>query len=358
MGLAVNSCTLGMAVAGLGIALTGARIEPRLGITVSLALWAIPTVLLAFAGDLLTFAALRVVQGMFMAVAFSLTLAHLSNSLCPRQAASAVAAYIAGNVASNLVGRMLASAVAGHAGLASAFFAFALLNLAGAVLAYITITGMKLMPDRCPEHSTTGPDNGMAPMAVMSEWRTHLQDPALRAAFVIGFAILFVFIGTFTYVGFVLRAPPLSLAMMSTSLVYLVFLPSILTTPFAGRLGVALGIRNALWLSLAVAAIGLPLLVSGSLTVVMAGLTLIAIGTFAAQAIATGYVGRRAETGRASASGMYLASYYLGGLAGTAVLGVVFDSAGWPATVAGIAIAIAIAAALSFVITDRPRRTA
>ena len=39
----------------------------------------------------------------------------------------------------------------------------------------------------------------------------HLRNPPLRAAFAIGFCILFGFIGTFTYVNFVLVRPPLSL---------------------------------------------------------------------------------------------------------------------------------------------------
>ena len=56
------------------------------------------------------------------------------------------------------------------------------------------------------------------------------------AGFGVGFCILFAFIGTFTYVNVVLAMPPLSLDMMDVGLVYLVFAPSILTTPFAGRL--------------------------------------------------------------------------------------------------------------------------
>jgi hypothetical protein len=44
---------------------------------------------------------------------------------------------------------------------------------------------------------------------------------------------------------------------------------------------------------------------------------------------------------------MYLASYFIGGLIGTAVLGQIFDRLGWPATVAGVGIALLLAALLS-----------
>src|ERR1700741_4973224 len=60
MGLAVNASTLGMAVAGLGIAFFSRKIDRRLGILLNLALLSVPTALLASAPDLTTFALLRI----------------------------------------------------------------------------------------------------------------------------------------------------------------------------------------------------------------------------------------------------------------------------------------------------------
>ena len=68
---------------------------------------------------------------------------------------------------------------------------------------------------------------------------------------------------------------------------------------------------------------------------------------FFAQAVATWFVGRAATRDRGSAGGLYLASYFLGGLAGSFVLGQVFDRVGWPACVAGIGAALALAALLA-----------
>src|ERR1700756_2804157 len=72
----------------------------------------------------------------------------------------------------------------------------------------------------------------------------------------IGFCILFAFIGTFTYVNFVLVRPPLSLGPMELGFVYFVFLPSIVTTLLAGRATHRWGIRPTLWGSLAMAGVG------------------------------------------------------------------------------------------------------
>ena len=334
MGLAVNACTFGMAAAGLAVALFAPRINRRAGIIASLTLLSIPTALLAHAPNLAAFATLRVVQGLCMATAFSLTLAHLGERYTAEESAGAFAAYITGNVASNLIGRLIAAGVTEHFGLAGAFYTFATLNLLGAALAYYFIPA-------------GGSSEGTGTGAAMQGWLAHWRHPGLRAGFGIGFCILFAFIGTFTFVNFILVAPPLSVGMMELGFIYFVFLPSILTTPLAGSVATRLGMRNALLASLSVAVLGLPLLLASRLTLVLGGMSLVAIGTFFAQALATGYVSRSAAADRSAASGMYLASYFIGGLIGTAVLGQIFDRFGWTATVTGIGVTLVLAAVLS-----------
>src|SRR5262249_53813367 len=116
MSFAVNASTMGMAVAGLTVAFFSRRIDRRIGILISLCWLAIPTALLAIAPDITTFTALRVVQGLCMASAFTLTLAYLGEECSAMDAAGAFAAYITGNVASNLVGRLISAGVADHFG--------------------------------------------------------------------------------------------------------------------------------------------------------------------------------------------------------------------------------------------------
>ena len=80
-------------------------------------------------------------------------------------------------------------------------------------------------------------------------------------------------------------------------------------------------------------------------------MALVAVGTFLAQAIATGHVGRTAKRDKAAASGIYLASYYAGGLVGSFVLGQVFDRVGWTACVAVLVAALIAAIGLARVLT-------
>ena len=335
-GLAVNATTLGMAVASLAVAFFSRRIDRRVGVVASLAALAIPTALLALAPNLQTFAALRVAQGLCMASAFVLTLAYLGEHTSARNVAGAFAAYITGNVASNLIGRLSAAFFTDHLGLGGNFLAFAILNLAGALLAarFLERAPRMARADVTDDH----------PLTV---WRRHLATPGLAAAFAVGFCILFAFVGAFSFVNFVLARPPHGLGMMQIGLVYLVFLPSIATTALGGRLAGRYGTRTVAFGALALAAIGAAALVSQTTGWVLAGLALLAVGAFLAQAVTTGFVGRAARADRGAANGLYLGSYFTGGLAGSAALGAAFDMAGWGACVAGVVAALAIAAGLT-----------
>src|SRR4029453_18382281 len=96
--------------------------------------------------------------------------------------AHALAAYVTGVVASNLIGRLTAAFVASLVGAEHSFLFFALLNLAGAALVSLTL-------DR----------NVPEPMQRMGRfwtaWTEHLRNPALCRTLAVGFLILFGFIG-------------------------------------------------------------------------------------------------------------------------------------------------------------------
>src|ERR1700751_1665432 len=172
MGFAVNASTMGMAVAGLAVSLFSQRINRRFGILVSLSILSIPTALLAVAPDLTTFTVLRILQGLCMASAFTLTLAYLGEECSAADAGGAFAAYITGSVASNLIGRLVSAAIADHLGLAANFYFFAMLNLAGAVLVYYTVA-----------QSSPIMQMGPAARSPLAAWIAHLCNPRLRAAF-------------------------------------------------------------------------------------------------------------------------------------------------------------------------------
>jgi predicted MFS family arabinose efflux permease len=94
------------------------------------------------------------------------------------------------------------------------------------------------------------------------------------------------------------------------------------------------------------------------LTFVLGAMAFLAAGTFFAQAAATGYVSRTAGTARGSAGGVYLASYYSGGLVGSIVIGQVFDHFGWTAVVVALGLALALGCIFALLLTEGDSGTA
>jgi MFS transporter, YNFM family, putative membrane transport protein len=325
-------CFVG-AIAGLGVAIFSRKIDRRHGILISLAILAIPTALLASAPSLAVFTMLRVLQRLCMATAFTLTLAHLGEHPSAVDSATASAAYITGNVASNFVGRFVSAAVADHFGLASNFYFFAALNLTGAVLVYFTV-------HRAPPAAWAGPwkpvrPHGRFTCAIPAFWGRLASASASCSPS-----------SAPSLTSFSCWCAPFHDRPDGTGL-RLFRVPSLGDHDAAGRtrhrstghqsdlLGFVRPRRRAL-----------PLLLAPSFPAVLGGLMLVGVGTFFAQAAATGYVSRR-DSDRGSASGIYLSCYFFGGMVGSAALGQIFDHYGWPACVAGIGASLAIAALLA-----------
>jgi MFS transporter, YNFM family, putative membrane transport protein len=74
-----------------------------------------------------------------MATAFTLTMTYLAEQCDGVAAGGAMAAYVTGNVAANLLGHIAAVPAADLTGLSGSFFTFAVLNLSGAAIACLLI---------------------------------------------------------------------------------------------------------------------------------------------------------------------------------------------------------------------------
>ncbi|MEM8554675.1 MAG: MFS transporter [Pseudomonadota bacterium] len=336
MGFAVNASTLGMAASSLVIAWFADRIDRKRGIWISLALLSIPTVCLGLTDDVWVFMGLRIAQGVCMAAAFTLTMTYLSEQCDITATGGALAAYITGNVLSNLVGRLLAVSAADLTGLSGSFFTFAALNLLGAVVAFVLI-GPK-------DDAKSAPTDYGSPWVA---WKFHLGTGEVRATFFIGFIILFAFVGVFTYVNLHL-VDVLGLSPMSLGLVYLVFIPAVITTPLAANLVRVQGPQKTMVGALALSLVALGLTLVPSLWFVLPGLAIFGAAIFFAQAAATGFLSAVVQRDNAAASGLYLTSYYLGGLAGSLLLGIMGAADSWPIAAVTVSGSLLIAIALAW----------
>jgi predicted MFS family arabinose efflux permease len=141
------------------------------------------------------------------------------------------------------------------------------------------------------------------------------------------------FVTVYNYLGYRLTAAPFGLPQSLAALVFLMYLAGTFSSPAAGSLADRTGRRPVLLGACLVTGGGLLLTLPDSLPAVALGLMVMTTGFFAAHAVASSWVGRRASAGRAHASGLYLFFYYLGSSVGGSAGGLAYEHGRWAATV-------------------------
>jgi MFS family permease len=160
------------------------------------------------------------------------------------------------------------------------------------------------------------------------------RNRRLVATFGVGFCVLFTQVAMFTYVTFLLAAPPYRLSTVALGWLFVVYLVGAAVTPLSGIWVDHYGHRVGIASAMAIGGTGALLTLLPSLPAIVAGLALCATGVFIAQATTSGYIGAVTTRDRALAVGVYSTFYYGGGSAGGAFPALVWGRGGWPACVA------------------------
>jgi predicted MFS family arabinose efflux permease len=279
-------------------------------------------------------AAVRAAQGIALAGVPAVAMAYLADEVHPEALGGAMGRYIAGNTVGGLAGRLLPGFVTGLAGWRWALAATALATL------LLTVAFWALLP-RSRFFTPSRAGGGAALLR-------HLADPGMRRLYLVGLVLMSTFVTVYNYLGYRLIAAPFGLPQSLVALMFLMYLAGTFSSPAAGSLADRVGRRPVLLGACVVTGAGLLLTLPDELPVVAVGLLIMTTGFFAAHSVASGWVGRRAASGRAHASGLYLFAYYLGSSVGGSAGGLAYEHGRWPATVTYglILLAVALLAAL------------
>lgn len=321
--LTVSATTTAVALAAPLAGLVGERFGKKRVIVCALALLALPTLLAATARSLPELVTWRFFQGICLPGIFAVSIAYVTEEWPVGRVGAAMSAMVVGNVIGGAGGRIVMGLIAPWGGWQSAFVVIALLNLAGAAATWRWLPAGNAAPRSADA------------VGLLVTLLRHLRNRRLLAVYAVGFNLLFFFVATLTYVTFYLAEPPFRLSTAALSLIFVIYLVGIFTTPVAGRWIDRIGPRRALMAALLVAATGVGLTLVHHLVVVLAGLTLCSSAMFVCQSSATTLIQAAAAPGtRAAAAGLYVAIYYVGGSAGGLVPGFLWPLGGWPACVA------------------------
>jgi YNFM family putative membrane transporter len=329
-GLTVSAVVLAIAAGSLLAGPLSDALGRKTVMVASLFLLVLPTLGCAAARTFPQLVLLRGLQGLLIPGVTAVAVAWASDHYAPGQLRTSVGAVIAASVAGGLLGRVVSGFAAERGGWRSAFLVSAVITAAGAIGMWRELPGAS--PQRSPWR---GAFSGML---------GHLGERRLVGGFALAFCLFFGFIAVFTYLPYRLAASPFRLSTEAISSAYLVYVAGIVVSPLSGRLATRVAPERLLLLGLGISAIGVAVTLADSLPVVVAGLLVLVIGMFTAQAIGPSFVNEAATQAKGGANGLYLVFYYAGGTLGSWLPGLAWERWGWPGVVAASVAALAAGA--------------
>jgi MFS transporter, YNFM family, putative membrane transport protein len=348
VGLTVSAATLGVALSApiLG-ALAEQMSRKRVIVSCTLAL-AVPTLLAATAPGLHALVFWRLLQGLILPGIFAITITYIGEEWNHHAVPIVMSLYVSGTAFGGFLGRMIAGVAAERLNWRWSFVLLGGLTLLGALLIVRWLPEEKRKIPRGPETSVA---------AKLGAMLKHFRNPRLVATFAVGFGMLFALVGTFTYITFYLADAPFHLSTEALSYLFAIYLIGLIVTPIGGYLVTRIGMRAGIAFAIGACLAGALLTLSHSLSVVvLAGLGLVCTGVFIAQATANSFLRIAAPAGgRASAAGLYICCYYIGGTVGGVVPAYVWSLGKWPACVALIVCELAITLVIALVGWKMPK---
>jgi predicted MFS family arabinose efflux permease len=312
-------------------------------ITAAMALLAVPTLMVAFAPHVEALVAWRFVQGLMLPPIFVVMIAYIGDEWPAAEVAAMAGVYTSGASIGGFCGRFLTGALTDLMGWRGAHLILAAITLAAALAMAVTLPR---------ERSFVRSESFHASLRQMV---AHLRNTELIATYAVGFGTLFNFIATFTYVNFVLAAPPYNFSATLLGAIFFAYLIGAAITPMMGRAVHKFGRRPFMIGNLAIWVCGIAMTLLPSLIAIIFGVALCATCGLISQAISTGYVTLSAREGRSSAVGLYVTAFYVGGSFGALLPGLAWNKAGWTGCVAMVIAMLAImAAVITLVWRDRP----
>ena len=321
--------SLTMTATALAIAITApfaGTIADVLGrkrvIVAAMLLLTIPTAMLAMSPSLSALIGWRFVQGLVLPPIFTVVVAYIGEEWPASEATGVTGVYMAATSVGGFSGRFFAGLLADTVGWRNGFLAIAAVTFAAGIAVAAIL----------PRERNFVRSEGVAASA--RQMLGHLRNPRLLAIYAVGFGTLFNFVALFTYVAFVLAAPPFNLSPTLLGAIFATYLVGAVLVLWLGRAVARFGRRTLILGTIAVWACGALVMLIPSLWTIIGGLAIAAGCGFITQATSTASVALTAESGRTSAISLYATFLYVGGGFGAILPGLTWNAGGWPACVA------------------------
>ena len=254
----------------------------------------------------------------------AVAVAYMAEEFTSKALMLAIGGYISANSLGGITGRLYGGFVTEYWGWEVAVIGMAIFSLLGALLVSRLLPEQQYFtPKKGQYHSHNRHVIG------------HLKQRELWLAMVIGGLNFALFVNLYTVMGFRLVAPPYSLSISLTSMIFLCYLSGTITAKLSGRWSQVYSPIKGVVLGTTVSAIGMWIAAYDSLYTMLIGLLLISSGAFFTHSLAYAWVSQKANTAKATATALYLVHYYVGGSLGGFYLVACWQYGTWHGVLAG-----------------------
>ena len=318
------SCTLMLALTLVPWAVGSEIIGRRKVMMLSLFLLPFTGMAMLLTDSLIMLTLTRGIMGIALAGFAAVAVAYMAEEFTPKAFMIAVGGYISANSLGGIAGRL-------YGGFATEYWGW---NIAVIGMAIASLVGALLVSRLLPEQQFFTPKRG--------QFRNHnkgvighLKQRELWLAMLIGGLNFALIVNLYTVMGFRLIAPPYSLSISLTSMIFLCYLSGTISAKLSGRWSLHYSPIKGMVLGTTVSAIGMWIAVYDSLYAMVFGLLLIGSGAFFTHSLAYAWVSQKAKVAKATATALYLVHYYIGGSLGGFYLIACWQYSAWYGVLAG-----------------------
>ncbi len=348
-GLTVSAMVLAIAAASLFYGLLSDRKGRKPVILASVLGLALPTLLCSVAPNFETLVVFRIGQGLLIPGYTAIMITYLQEEFPAGRREMMLGYYVSATVAGGFFGRLAGGVVTDIGGnwrLGFVFFGLLDLAIGWALWRYLPPSQNfkpQLRTDKT-EVAVAGGDYVEAGPFQPVSFLVHLRNRRLLSIYIVGFSLMFAFLGLFTYLPYYFSQPPFGLSPLLISSAYIVYLVGMFSATFSARMAEIWGKQGVLKIGFCLMLLGVVLTLIAALPVVLIGLVILCFGMFACQSTATALIGESVGNGggRGSAVALYQVFFYVGASSGGFVPGLLWQMGGWTPVVTGLVTVLAL----------------
>ncbi len=247
----------------------------------------------------------RAVQGVFLGGLPAIAIAWMGEAYSKPAMVAAVGFYISANSLGGISGRLMAGTLADLGHWQWAFWPVALLGVLSCYFIWRDLPAGKAFVAKPFSLRQACSDNWF-----------HLRQPVLLLTYLIGGLNFFFFFNQYTYISFVLAEAPYTLSSFWIGLLFVTYFTGTVGSAISGRIAQHMPVPVGMALGVLILIFGTLVTLSASLWLIVLGFFINAFGFFLTHSLASSWVNQNASRAKASASALYLVFYYVGASSG------------------------------------------